>query len=426
MTGSRSILLLFILLISPTLLPAQQVEKIDWIYEINLLGKELSQKHKDLYFKTDSVTFHTALDQIAKEAEGKSLFRVSIQLQQALARMVDAQTRINYHFNINADAILPVELYWFEEGIYVLKTRMDFKEILGKKLTSINGFPVSHIIDSLATLIVNNNDALLRAEIPKMIVWTQVLENFGFADSDSLDLEVENPDGSRITQAFLLPAKESESVSIQPEELPLGWRDRKSFFHDIYLPDEKIYYIQYNKCWSREAEEKYGTGASALFMPSLKEFEKQMFHTIKSNEIDKVVFDMRFNGGGNALQGTRLIRKLAKTKFRGGGYFYVLVGRNTSSSAIINTVDFINNAEVVIIGEETGGRPNHYGEVNRFVLPESRLVVSYSTEYFFLMEDNPSTITPEILAPISFQDYIMGRDPAMEAVISHKPVYLRR
>ena len=98
----------------------------------------------------------------------------------------------------------------------------------------------------------------------------------------------------------------------------------------------------------------------------------------------------------------------------------------TSSSAIINTVDFINSAEVVIIGEETGGRPNHYGEVKRFVLPESRLVVSYSTRYFSLLEENPSTITPEILAPISFQDYLMGRDPAMEAVYSHIPVYLRR
>lgn len=419
MTVSGSTLFIFLLFIAPTLLPAQQVKEIDWQYEINLLGKELSQKHKDLYFKTDSVTFHSALDKIASEAEGQSLFRVSLLLQQAMARMADDQTRINYHFNIDADAILPIALYWFEDGIYVLKTRKEFNQILGKKLTAINGFPLRTVIDSLATLLVKDNNALLRAEIPRMIVWTQLLENFGFAARDSILIEVEDQDGTLIHQPFRLPANESEYVSVQPEQLPLGWQDRKSFFREHYLPDEKIYYIQYNKCWSREAEEKFGTGATALFMPSFKEFEKLVFQNIKKYEIDKIVFDLRLNDGGNALQGTRFIKKLCKTKFNGQGEFYVLVGRYTSSSAIINSVDFMKRAKVVIIGEETGGRPNHYGEVKRFVLPESRLVVSYPTRYFSLLDTDPPTLKPEIITPLYFDDYLKGRDTAMEAVINH-------
>ena len=86
MTGSVSILFLFLLLIPHTLLPAQQADEIDWKYEINLLVNELSQRHKDLYFKTDSVAFHSAFNKIASEAGDYSLFRVSLLLQQVLAR----------------------------------------------------------------------------------------------------------------------------------------------------------------------------------------------------------------------------------------------------------------------------------------------------------------------------------------------------
>jgi hypothetical protein len=196
----------------------------------------------------------------------------------------------------------------------------------------------------------------------------------------------------------------------------LGWEDKKSYFRDRYFPEERIYYIQYNKCWSREAEVEYGSGASALFMPSFKEFEKKVFLTIRKQEIDKLVFDMRFNGGGNSIQGTRFIRKLSKTRFNGNGDIFVIVGRETSSSAIVNTVDFLKNTDALIVGERTGGRPNHYGEVKRFVLPESKLVVNYSTRYFMLMEENLPSIIPDIETPLYFWQYMMGKDPAIQAI----------
>ncbi len=108
-------------------------------------------------------------------------------------------------------------------------------------------------------------------------------------------------------------------------------------------------------------------------MPSFKEFEKQVFQSIRKQDIDILVFDMRFNSGGNSRQGTKFIEKLSKTKLNGTGKIYVLIGRQTFSSAILNTLDFIKLTDAVLVGEGTGGRPNHYGEVKRLVLPESNL-----------------------------------------------------
>jgi hypothetical protein len=125
---------------------------------------------------------------------------------------------------------------------------------------------------------------------------------------------------------------------------------------------------------------------------------------------------MRFNSGGNSAQGTGFIKKLCKSMMKKEAEIYVMIGRKTFSSAIINTVNFINLAEVVTVGEESGGRPNHFGEIKRFVLPESKLVVNHSTKYFALVEEDAPSILPQLMAPISFGDYMHGIDPALEAV----------
>ena len=396
---------------------AQNGEVIDWDYEIDLLARELSEKHPDLFFSTDSAWYFRAMRQVARATPGKSLFQVSIELQQVLASMGDAQTQINYHFLVEKNKILPFEFYWFEDGIYVLEADKVYEALLGKKLTAINDVPIEVVIDSLATLLVLDNQAVLKNQIPRMLVWFQVLEHFGFVSGKELSLTVHSTNkGEALSKVIYLPVELGEMLAVQPSTLPLGWQDQKSFFREQYFENEQLYYIQYNRCWSREAEEDYGSGASALFMPSFKEFEKEVFPVLKKKDIDKLVFDIRFNKGGHAAQGTEFIRKICKTLPKDHGNIFVLVGRMTNASAIVNTVDFMKSEEVVLVGEETSGKPNHFGEVNRFVLPESRLIVSYSTRYFTLLDEDLPAIVPNLVTPLGFDQYMKGIDPAMEAV----------
>ncbi len=249
-----------------------------------------------------------------------------------------------------------------------------------------------------------------------MVIWAQLLEYFGFADHQGLTLTVTDQQENQTEQFISLPIAHGDMVALHTEGVPVGWQDTKAYFSHRYFPGDKLYYIQYNRCWSREVEEEFGSGASALFIPSFKEFEKEIFKELKKEEVDRFVFDMRFNSGGNSAQGTKFIQKLCKTKLRGEGKFYVIVGRKTFSSAIINTVDFMKNCEVVLVGEETGGRPNHFGEIKRFVLPESRLVVNHSTKYFTLLDEDKPSIAPDVVAPMTFGLFQKGIDPALEAI----------
>jgi hypothetical protein len=398
------------------LLQAQPGESIDWDYEIDLLAREVAGLHPNLFFEKDSLWYYDAMKQVAGETPGKSLFQVSVRLQQVLAAMGDPQTLINYHFLVEKSSILPLECYWFEDGIYFLESERAYEALLGKRLKAINHIPIDDVLDSLSTLLVTENQMVLRNNLPRMITWFQLLEYFGFAKGDELSIQAEAPSGETVSQVIHLPVVLGEMVSVHPSTLPLGWQDQKSFFWARYFEEEKLYYIQYNRCWSREAEEDYGSGASALFMPSFKEFEKQVYPALKKNEIQKLVFDLRFNKGGHAAQGTEFIRKIRKSLPRDGVEIFVLVGRATNAAAIINAVDFMNTAEILLVGEETSGRPNHFGEVQRFVLPESRLIVSYPTRYYSLVDKNPPSIRPEVETPLDYETYIRGMDPAIELI----------
>ncbi len=414
---SRTLTLIFLML-SPSI-NAQDAEHIDWDYEIDLLGRELAEKHPDLFFQTDSTWFFHEMRQVAAQTSGKTTFQISVRLQQVLALMGDAQTQINYHFMIEKSRILPFDCYWFKDGIYMLETDRMYEALLGKKLIAVNGFSIEVVIDSLATLLVNENPSVVKNSIPRMLTWFQLHEYFGFATGDDISLTVRKSSGEENEVVIKLPVELGEMVRVQPESIPLGWQDQNTFFWDHYLEDEHLYYIQYNRCWSREVEEEHGSGASALFMPSFREFEKQVLPVLRKKKIDRLVFDMRFNRGGYARQGTKFIKKICKSLPRDHGNIFVLVGRTTSASAIINTVDFMNSTEVVLVGEETGGKPNFFADIRRFVLPESRLIISHSTKAFRLMEDDPPTITPDLMVPIDYGSYMKGIDPAIEAVRHH-------
>ncbi|MFH0758373.1 MAG: hypothetical protein V2B15_13880 [Bacteroidota bacterium] len=398
----------------------QSENEIDWYEEIDLVETELVKRHPDLFFNTDSASFYRAMDRVVDGSKGKSLFEVSVMLQQVVAGLGDAQTLVNYHYLIDNQEILPLECYWFEDGLYIIRAREEYGALLGKRIAGINQYPLAQVVDSLTTLISGHTPSMVKNAIPRMITWTQLLTCFGFSKPGLVTLLLESPDGEKQSFPIVLPSRESNMTPVNRDKLPLAWEEQKEFFRECYMPDEEVSYIQYNKCWSREAEQAYGSGAGALFMPSFREFEKEVMHTIRSKKVKKLVLDMRFNGGGNPLQGTRFIKKLARTNIGDHAAVFLIVGRGTFSSALINAVEFMETFQAVVVGEDSGGKPNHYGEIERFVLPRTNLVISCSTRFFSLVAGDPPAIHPDISAPLSFTDFMNGVDPALEAVLQHQ------
>lgn len=186
-------------------------------------------------------------------------------------------------------------------------------------------------------------------------------------------------------------------------------------FTDRYFPEEKIYYILYNSCWGRESEAEFKSREKAASLPSFTEFGQKAFGILQGNPVGKIIFDMRNNGGGNSAQGTAFIERLARFLEQHPGIkTYVVIGRSTFSSAILNTMDFKHLTDAVVVGEQTAGKPNHFGEVRNFQLPGSKLTVAYSTKYFRRTDEEADTITPDVRIEMSFADFTKGIDPVYE------------
>ena len=269
--------------------------------------------------------------------------------------------------------------------------------------------------DSLSTLFTIDNQAIVKSIVPETVMSLQALEHFGFADSRQVKLMLS--DGK--TQVVKPIHPDNAFVNFRPDSLAFATANRKVLFTSRYFPEDRIYYMLYNKCHSRELAAERGDAEAAQKLPSFEAFTREAFETLNDKPVDKLIFDMRYNGGGNSSQGTEFVERLAQTlKQHPQVAVYVVLGRDTCSSAILNAMDFKQLTNAVFVGEETAGKPNHFGEVRSFQLPSSKVLVNYSTKYFKRSEKEIETIEPDMSIEMSFADFKKGGDPVFEWIKS--------
>jgi len=99
------------------------------------------------------------------------------------------------------------------------------------------------------------------------------------------------------------------------------------------------------------------------------------------------------------------------------GRMCVLIGPQTFSSAT-DFADAIKTYHLgTLIGQETGGRPNGFGEAYIFRLPRSQLAVSVSSALFVRANGDTTDqrgVVPDLVVALTDADRRAGRDPVME------------
>jgi hypothetical protein len=147
-------------------------------------------------------------------------------------------------------------------------------------------------------------------------------------------------------------------------------------------------------------------------------FTAEVLQVIDSRPIDRFIFDVRLNSGGNSSVVGPFIEAIArKTQEKKIGRTYVITGRDTFSSAILNACAFQQATSALVAGEPMGDKPNHLGEVRALLLPNTGLTVCYSTSRFQIMPGDPPTLPLDLPVSLSSEDYFSGRDPILEAIL---------
>jgi hypothetical protein len=242
---------------------------------------------------------------------------------------------------------------------------------------------------------------------PEYIMRPEILHALGIvSDLERAPFTFEDDQGGQFTLevAPVVPdASFSARLLRASSSDPLTRQRREERFWYTYLPDSRTVYVNFR-------------GYDALQSQA-----REFFKFLDDHAPDRLVIDMRQNGGGDFFKGRKHLIEPIKKRARldQKGKLFVIVGRYTFSAAMVNAIDFHKETHALLVGEPIGERPNSYSENDEMTLPNSRLVVSYSTKYYkFLDEDVPAFLPDQRIDP-DWEAYKAGRDPVMEWILAY-------
>ena len=183
---------------------------------------------------------------------------------------------------------------------------------------------------------------------------------------------VESRSGER--QSLTIRVVDPTEVFVQMNDPAVGYlsptyADLNLNYWYRYYPEQKLLFFKYNACVPR---------ADLPFA----DFAADLFRTLDSQPVEALVLDLRDNQGGASdlwnpfLEGMKA--RVGTARFR----FYGLISRITASSAMDNAQVMKQLNGAVLVGEDTGGNPEAFGNYVEFKLPNSGLALRVSTRYY--------------------------------------------
>ena len=131
------------------------------------------------------------------------------------------------------------------------------------------------------------------------------------------------------------------------------------------------------------------------------------------------MIDLRQNVGGDYKLGLRhLIEPLQRrTYLNRRGHLFVVIGRNTFSAGMANAAQFRSRTAAILVGETIGEKPNSFQESREMRLPNSHLIVHYSTRYYRFVQHGPNAVQPDHEIGPTWAEYRGGQDPVLEWIL---------
>jgi len=387
-----------------------------WSEDVLQLVSELERMHPDPYFGCPREEFEPAVDSFLGGIEGSSEAETTVELMRLMALLArNGRDGHSVVWPLRA-RYLPLQLYSFEDGWFVVDAEAEQRSWIGASVVSIGGAPVEEVYTRLAPLITRDNEWNLRLKLGGALVCGDILAGAGIAtDPARIRLELARDGASQRVELAAVPMDMHllwgrPALPARPGVTWLEGRERS--WRLQVLEAERALYLQYNEVAPVDHEGQ-----------TLEDFAKELVRTFEERALAKVIVDVRSNGGGDNTTFPPLIRALQSPSINRPGVLFGLIGRATFSAAGNFVTVLERDTQAVLIGEPTGGAPNQYGDARDVRLPNhADVLVRISTRYhqFGGAGDARLTHEPRVAVPLTSQDYFTGRDPVLQAALSYE------
>jgi hypothetical protein len=376
-----------------------------WHEDIDYLAAELGKRHVAPFATTTEAAFRAAAAALEARVPDVDDDHVRAGLMQLVASIGDSHTVVQPP-ELLAES-LPLRLVYWPDGLRVFATLAEHRHLLGQRVESVAGKGVAEVLQKLDSVIASGTEPKRRLTLPhlmtrpRLLAALDLIENAGAVPMRFVD------DAGGTTDVELAPADLGAGAVFAPTrgQVVTGQRGAK-WHHMEWLPEPGLLYVQFNRCATSEQHD-------------LDRFTGALEDVLRQNEVRAVAIDVQYNGGGSSALGDALFARLARhDPMRAKKNVFCIIGGSTFSSAILNALSLRDRYGAVLVGSPTGGTASHYGEVRTFSLPNSKLTVQHSTKHFVRGDGRHESIQPDHVVERTYADYVAGRDPVLDKVLS--------
>jgi hypothetical protein len=339
----------------------------------------------------------------------------------------------------------PLRVVLFADGLYVLRAKSTYADLLGARVDSIEGRPTRDVIAALeqlhggtegwrrtyAAFYVQSPEILYGDAIgsrPDQTNWTFRLPN-GSELTRTLPGEIsgEKEPHAEMTR-WLSPQKmkgepsDWRALISNDADLPLSLRDFNGTFRRAWIDYGRTLFIQLKAI--ADADKQH-----------IGDFLSATTDEMRAHPPCNIILDLRFNTGGDYTKVAHFASHLPDF-VPPSGRIYLLTGPQTFSAAI-TTAAFVKQSagsRAIILGEPVGDRLTFYGEGNSGCLPHEDLCLHYATgmhDYAHRCDDwhrcfwlnwifavQVKSLAPDDTIKMTFADYTALRDPVFERAVA--------
>ncbi len=337
---------------------------------------------------------------------------IVLELASIVASAHVAHTFVEMPRSMGFEHTLPVAFGWVAEEMMVTAATPAYRQTLGLRVVRVGSMSPEEVQRAVEPFLSCENQPCLRSNGPKRMVFRPVLDALHLVNADdTVTLALDRPGDTPLEVKLPFFANPKPMIDVldalpTPSPIKMTETQRNRNYWYRYFSSSQTAYIQYKTC----AEDPRVPFA---------EFVRSMIADLDTKPVRRLVIDLRRNGGGDSRVIHPLLGAL-KAHPQWNGKTFVLIGPETFSAAMMNAIKMKIDFHATLIGEPTGGRPASYGSVEFLTLPNSQLVIGYSTRYFAADKgmDGPSLL-PDITVSRSRADLLAGRDPAFNAAIQY-------
>ena len=307
----------------------------------------------------------------------------------------DSHTKCKFKNN----KALPFMFRFLNNKLYIVESSSLYSSYLYKDVISINGVSIIKLIKEMRDSISYTTVGYLNSEI-----------EFNFSSVNGIRYL---PSIDSNTSTLMFKFSDDSSIELDVDNIESYILERKNYLYDIQ--NNKLI-LKYIACKDIDGMNKFINEISKL------------------NNYNSIILDIRGNGGGDSSISVPLIDFIKSKDLK----TIVLTDYMVYSSATF-IIDSMINYNAKFIGSEIGTTMNHFGNISSFKLPNTDILVNYSTKYFYYKNGEFSSCSkrrelkkledyrfksvhfrPDILLDNDIFDIMNHRDKVLDKALSYE------